>query len=133
MSDRIEALQQEIETEQARYIALRENDAKVSLVDKSSARLKSLKAQLVEAITEGAGPCRACGLLPMGIHQPRGFEIGCSTCATSTPDAIKRGDDAAWVDYCEKNPSFRAVHVQRLKAIDAWNKGFFAARRRDPR
>ena len=81
---------------------------------KSKIKIKDLRAELNSVITEGAVPCPACGLPPIGIHQPGSrqrqpfYEIGC------------RGQD--------KNPEddsqhLRAIGISRKNAVDNWNEG----------
>ncbi len=81
---------------------------------KSKEKIKALRTELNSVITEGAVSCPACGLPPIGIHQPGSairssfYEIGC------------RGQD--------KNPEdnsqhLRAIGISRKNAIDNWNEG----------
>lgn len=59
-----------------------------------------LRSELSASITKGAEECPDCGQLPHGIKQPRGYEVGCLTCA----------NHRAWGEDVED-------------AVEAWNNG----------
>ncbi len=77
----------ELDAAQTAYDALVPTGSRAQVYD-AGQTVKRIKAQLSDAISEGAAACPTCGGKPHGMAQPyrfrgqvkHGFEIGCTNC-----------------------------------------------------
>lgn len=69
-----------------------------------NAEVKALRAELQAVLTNGAKPCPDCLEMPLGINQPRFYEVGCSC-----PEKQSKGQ------FIEE-------------AVENWNNGVYFAR-----
>jgi hypothetical protein len=95
----IRQLQLDIDKHKAEYVAAMETHGPGALARNASGRMKSLQGKLSDTVAEGGKPCPGCDLPPMGMVQPRGYELGCS-------------------GSCKDR---RAVAGSREEAVEKWN------------
>lgn len=56
------------------------------------AQIKELRAEMQAVLTKGAQACPECGSRPVGIHQPRGYELRCINPGCRRP--VEEGEEA---------------------------------------
>jgi hypothetical protein len=56
-------------------------------------RIRLLRRQIQDILTAGVEPCPECGNMPLGIHQPKYFFVGCLS--PSCSERRSRGDSVS--------------------------------------